>query len=472
MRSLFKGALALFVVIAVLPAGLSAAPMSDLSSAEGVHGVWKSDGYGYVLQISQDTGAYKLFHATDTVCVAVSPDEDDPLSYLESFALADEGERLVFKLRNEAYRISFQRAVDLPSRCRSEQRQDTFTAWDNYDAFVSYFETHYGFFDVHSPNWLDAADRFRSQIDENSRDADIIEPMIGLLSQLKDGHVSIQATIDGDEGEFVAYPGPTLSAVQSSFSGQGNPMSAFGRRYLRDDIENAILRGEGQNAANERIKYGLMDEQTGYIAIMAIGRFNSDPDASFEQESVALERALDDVLEFMHRAKVDAVLLDLSVNRGGYDFLARQIASRFAKEPYFAYSKFAADATDQTPQGVLINPSSRRSFHGPVYIMTSDITVSAAEVLTLSMRALPNVTHIGSKTRGALSDVLTKRLPNGWTVTLSNEVYRDHLGQSWEGRGIPPEFEWDVFDPSDPFTGHMPAIARAAALIQSHRDQQ
>lgn len=52
----------------------------------------------------------------------------------------------------------------------------------------------------------------------------------------------------------------------------------------------------------------------------------------------------------------------------------------------------------------------------PVFVLTSDVTVSAAGTLLLSLRALPNVTHLGATTRGALSDVLTKPLLNGWEV--------------------------------------------------------
>ena len=54
------------------------------------------------------------------------------------------------------------------------------------------------------------------------------------------------------------------------------------------------------------------------------------------------------------------------------------------------------------------------------------------------MRSLPQVTHIGEPTNGALSDVLEKELPNNWEFTLSNEVYRDANGQAFEAVGIPP----------------------------------
>lgn len=52
--------------------------------------------------------------------------------------------------------------------------------------------------------------------------------------------------------------------------------------------------------------------------------------------------------------------------------------------------------------------------------------------------ALPNVTRIGTPTYGVLSDMLEKHLPNGWSFSLSNEVYLAVDGKLYEGLGIPP----------------------------------
>jgi carboxyl-terminal processing protease len=70
------------------------------------------------------------------------------------------------------------------------------------------------------------------------------------------------------------------------------------------------------------------------------------------------------------------------------------------------------------------------------------------------MRALPNVVHVGTNTRGAFSDMIDKPLPNGWQLALSAEIYRDADGKNYEGRGIPPQFQRAVFPASDLFGGH------------------
>jgi len=52
---------------------------------------------------------------------------------------------------------------------------------------------------------------------------------------------------------------------------------------------------------------------------------------------------------------------------------------------------------------------------------------------------LPGVTLVGEATRGAMSDMLYKRLPNGWVYTLSNQEYRARDGLCYEASGYPPD---------------------------------
>lgn len=226
------------------------------------------------------------------------------------------------------------------------------------------------------------------------------------------------------------------------------------------------------DAVNERIKYGVTSDDIGYIAVMAEGGFTRNENASFEEELAALQPAMDLIIKTFNAKGVKAVIIDLSVNHGGYDFLGRAFAGSFTDETVPAYTKYAADAQDRTPFQNSVTPSEGARYSGPVYVMTSDATVSAGEILTLSLRALPNVTHVGMPTRGALSDVLTKYLPNGWEVTLSNEVYTDHRGQVWEGRGIEPEIKIEVFDPENPFSGHMPAIMKLVEIIDERHTNE
>ncbi len=149
-----------------------------------------------------------------------------------------------------------------------------------------------------------------------------------------------------------------------------------------------------------------------------------------------LNQALDRALKMFESTK--AVIVDVSMNDGGYDTIARSIASRFAADSSIGYYKYAGDSLGASPQPIYILPSARRRYTGPVYLMTSHATLSAGEVFVLAMRSLPNVTQIGERTNGSFSDVLSKALPNGWLLDLSNEIYLDSTGVIWEGVGVSP----------------------------------
>jgi C-terminal processing protease CtpA/Prc len=65
------------------------------------------------------------------------------------------------------------------------------------------------------------------------------------------------------------------------------------------------------------------------------------------------------------------------------------------------------------------------------------------------MGRVPRVIRIGENTQGLFSDVLERRLPNGWIIYLSNEVFRTEDGKAFDGMGIPPDVRVPVFADSD-----------------------
>ena len=55
-------------------------------------------------------------------------------------------------------------------------------------------------------------------------------------------------------------------------------------------------------------------------------------------------------------------------------------------------------------------------------------TASATEIFYMTMSTLPYVTLVGENSNVIYSDILSKSLPNGWEIRLSNEVHTDYLG--------------------------------------------
>jgi C-terminal processing protease CtpA/Prc len=104
----------------------------------------------------------------------------------------------------------------------------------------------------------------------------------------------------------------------------------------------------------------------------------------------------------------------------------------------------------------------------PLVVLTDDFTVSAAETATMALRALPGTVQIGQPTRGVLSDRLEKVLPNGWTFSLSNEVYMDPKGKIFEGAGVPPDQISPPTSPTDPDSVRFEQDIRAGMTALDH----
>jgi C-terminal processing protease CtpA/Prc len=95
------------------------------------------------------------------------------------------------------------------------------------------------------------------------------------------------------------------------------------------------------------------------------------------------------------------------------------------------------------------------------------ITISAGETFTQAlMGRTPHITRIGENTQGVFSDVLSRRLPNGWIFGLPNEVFRTSAGTAYDGPGIPPDIGIPVFADQDVAAGRDPAMAKAIELLK------
>jgi C-terminal processing protease CtpA/Prc len=80
------------------------------------------------------------------------------------------------------------------------------------------------------------------------------------------------------------------------------------------------------------------------------------------------------------------------------------------------------------------------------------------------MNRQPAVVRVGQNTQGVFSDVLGRRLPNGWRFGLPNERFVTD-GKSYDGPGIPPMIVVPVFPPSDLASGRDGAIEKALEIL-------
>lgn len=77
----------------------------------------------------------------------------------------------------------------------------------------------------------------------------------------------------------------------------------------------------------------------------------------------------------------------------------------------------------------------------------------------------PHVVRVGSNTQGVFSDVLGRKLPNGWTFGLPNEIYFTKDGKAFDGTGVPPDIEAPIFPMEDLTDGRDSALDKALELL-------
>lgn len=435
------------------------------SQVEELDGVWRSRGYGWLIEI--DDGDIDFYDESASLCMQDEGASRNLLNLKGHFEVSGDGQTIRLPLGEITYQYTFDRIDALPARCEAEPDSDPKSV---LDAVIDLFGKHYAFFDARDIDWPELVQGARRKVTANTTNDQLLDVVGGMIAQFDDAHVSLRARSDGDtvwrEGE--PRSGALRSLAEQAKRQDTGPDRLRGHwenAYWENDIEETILDGNGRSAANGKIQYGMIEDDIGYLAIRAMeGLSRRD---SIERDLEALDAAMDDAMAKFANAR--AVIVDVSINEGGYDAVALALAGRFAAKRTLGYYKHAGDSATDRPQPIHIEPRGKRRFTGPVYMITTDATVSAAEIFALSMRALPNVTHVGTPTRGSLSDILAKPLPNGWSINLSNEVYLDVEGRAWEGKGIPPDVPIEVFSRNDVTVGHVEAVRSVVRIARGGR---
>jgi carboxyl-terminal processing protease len=439
-----------------------------------LNGVFVSDGYGYVVDLRGNTR--DVYHLSVDTCV-FDADTSAGIQHVlgpDDVVEATDGQSFAYGNAYETHKIVFHRVPTLPASCVTPMPD---TPQGNFEAFAAAFRAHYAFFDLYGVDWPQQVADARSEVTSSTTDEDLFTLFSEMVAPFMDSHLSLEAEIKGRERSInpvttVLGRGAIRLANENDTTKQEIVLAALDR-YWNEGVAEGILAGQGRETAGGKLQYGLIDNTIGYINVLMLMGYTSDaffPDTNAmndAEEHQRINAILDEILISFAEAEVNAVIIDASLNFGGSDYMGREIAARFADQQRLAYTKAAFDAAGAPETSVYVVPTDRPSFDGPVYLMTTDSTVSAGETMTMALRALPNVTHVGQPTNGSFSDVLDKTLPNGWPLTLSNEIYRDHAGILWEGRGITPDIPLDIFNETTLVDGHPAAVTTLVTHIQS-----
>jgi carboxyl-terminal processing protease len=408
--------------------------------------VWTSQGYGYTIDARSLVDAPQYYEETAVSCV-INPFIEFAINNVE---IDEAGTNAVVEADGSISNYLFDRSSDFRSGCANGpnpiegvdpdyQRDPLYL----FDILTQTFLEHYAFFDLRDIDWSTTTAQARMDLMMNSTDEELIEAIISVLAPLDDGHV----TFDAEEHDvsFQSAPAAVLVQLYQEFLAQDEieDMDSYVSTQIVTwltilsgylDDENALF----QSTKLDELSWGTTANGTiGYLNVFTMGPEDQ------ERYSNDVRQAMSD----LHDTHV--MIIDIRVNGGGFDLVGLGIASYFTEHSYVAFTKKAVNGNDFTPQTeIFVEPARDQElrYSGQVILIVSESTASAAEIFTMAMSELPQVTLMGRNTSGELSDMLPKTLPNSWTFTLSNEVYLTPKGDSYEMTGIPPDIrpETDV----------------------------
>jgi carboxyl-terminal processing protease len=315
-------------------------------------------------------------------------------------------------------------------------------------------------------NWNEIYLNYRPKISSLSTKYDLFDVMGQIVTLTKDQHTKVIAE-NGDTKQYRGEPSSRL--LKESFENQDTVKSFneyidkfFQRSY--QNISNDILKRKGKKVANGKIEWGEVTPSIGYIGIHSLTRFTKD-DIPRGQQIDSLSFHMNEIMKAFQNKK--AIIVDVGFNFGGYDAAGLTIAGYFTdvrRQAYTAYRFQGGKLYKGTSFSVL--PAPRYNFTKPVFLLTTDISRSAAESFALQMKAIPNVTIVGTNTLGILSSMLNKSIGE-FILTISNEKYITPEGKNAEVSGVEPDIRLDVFTKENMFNGHRDAVFKVVDIINA-----
>lgn len=423
-----------------------------------LNGNWEYLGYGKAITIgdtiikSYHTSKIGNIHTADNTAA-------DFFNYYTIDTLSNDTIRL--KDGEKSFKL-FRSTKDFAHNLNEELKDDPIY---NFEVLWNTFNEHYVYFKERNIDWNKLYETYRPQINEKTKPIELYLVFEDMLAEIKDSHISIDLPEELEE-EYNQTKKGSKSEKQESDNGP-----------LQKEIRTTIIE---QHIKNPRrfnkgvVTYGKINDDIGYMLIqnMVTMAHYTIPDSlstdkfwdkwwtnlnSAKNYHDDVQKGTRFIMDSIIRdlGNLNALVIDLRFNGGGFDDASIEILNHLVnKETDFSTKKVKlGDGFTQKQINTLF--PSEYNFKGKVYALTSAETASASEVLVLGIKTLPNSEIIGSTTEGVFSDILSKKLPNGWTYGLSNMIYETMDGVSYENIGIEPDHQLNYPKKSDEFYNYL-----------------
>lgn len=278
-----------------------------------------------------------------------------------------------------------------------------------FDSFWHEVDRNYSFFEHVPVSWDSVYHAYKPMVRSATSSNELFQIFDETLSLLNDAHVNIYSPVGvgGNNNYFTPYPVNPIIA---------DPMGPYFENY---------------NDMNRKFGFGKLKNSS--LAYLRIKTFEGEKN-DFEE--------IDGVLNELEWCT--GLIIDVRSNMGGQISNSEVVASRFAASTEFAYEyrlRNGAGHSDFTPwYKVNLVASSKKNWREKqVAVLTNRGSFSATEWFVLFMQLQDQVTTVGDTTGGGGAVPITRELPNGWILRVSNTQTRMASGKIFQGSGISPD---------------------------------
>ncbi|MEP3209580.1 MAG: S41 family peptidase [Maribacter sp.] len=319
----------------------------------------------------------------------------------------------------------------------------------NFEVLWNTFNEQYCYFKERNIDWDTMYETYAPQVKADTEPLELFLLFEKMLGEINDGHISIDVP-DALEEAYQKQKAHTPTANAEDVP-----------KGLEKKVKNLViekhLKKLGEFNQGE-LQWGMVNDDVAYIQTSNMISWahyqsaNSKPKEEFWEEwwgrlneadnyhedvAEGARFMMDSIVGTIENAK--ACIIDLRFNGGGFDDASIEILNHFVSQETAMGTKKVRLGQGFTEKHLITLTPSKKTFKRKVFVLTSHQTASAAEVLVLGSKEIPNARTVGSTTEGVFSDILNKRLPNGWNYGLSNMIYESMEGVSYEEVGITPD---------------------------------
>ena len=438
-------------------------PCTGAIAAE-LDGVWRSRGYGTIIEIHNARAT--LYDINGIVCQKVREGDLDRTVFRDPQLSAD-GKMLTTTSPWAFTTIYYDRLSALPALCKSPPPQRPDDPLYNFDVFWAWFNEYYAFSARRAVDWQTIRNEYRPLLAaKGATQATLRTSLEAILRQLQDFHVRLS----GDDFQVDACSPPLFNAWLGEYGTRTGAairiddfLKSKVKDYLRPSWQRYLDRGSVREVSPNVVIGRADGGRVGYMMIAGESGYSHGTDVVVEEAAAA--RELVPAFGALHGSA--ALIVDMRLNFGGDDGIALMLAGLLTAEDRPGLAKCTRYGSGFTPIQHTQIHRSPHAFTGPVVILSSPYNVSAGENFIMMAKDFPNVLIVGDRSAGVHSDTLDKRLPNGWKISIPNEAFVAPDGSMYETVGIPPDVLVPYYAEEVKATGVDPLMEKALHLLRS-----